>query len=129
MLEAILIWFVMTNQAGFIEPQRVEMTAAVCGLPGAVVGVQINRLENPSVVSWPDPMVVDQHCQADISARVKDLVPGEYHIATTELTKLVAIGTGQPYIGIDPHTTVHWLKSTAPAPVGRPTNVKIPGVK
>jgi hypothetical protein len=125
----VIVWFVMTGGAGYIAPLDVPPSEMRCGIDGAVIGVQLDRVVNPSMVRWPDPNVAGQHCQVDISARVATLAQGEYHIATTIVGK--AYAWNEPvdrYIGHDPHTSVVWMRD--PNPTGlplRPTNFRIPG--
>ncbi len=104
----VTLWFVMTNSVGYTPPMEVRVTDTYfqCGLTGAVVGLQINRLEDPTVVSWPGT-TPDTHCEVDVAARVATMPPGEYHFATTEMG---VIGMSSPY-NIDPHTSVYWIRS------------------
>jgi hypothetical protein len=80
-----------------------------CGLAPAVVGLQVDRLVNPTAALWPDPYFPGTHCRVDISATVAELSatrPGTYELATTEMGKQVPFGTViPPYIGIDPHVS------------------------
>lgn len=130
-MEFVIVWFVMTGGAGYLPPQNVQPTEMQCGIDGAVVGVKIDRVVNPSMVLWPDPYVEGKHCQTDISARVATLTQGEYHIATTIVGKSYAWNAPvERYIGHDPHTSVAWMRD--PNPTGlppRPTNFRIPGEK
>jgi hypothetical protein len=88
------------------------------------VGLQVDRVVNPSKVLWPDPNVADKHCEQSISERVVGLEPGEYHLATTELTD----GSRIPYIGIDPHTSVYWkrVNGTGVTPK-KPSSISLKG--
>lgn len=127
-MELVIVWFVMTGGSGYIAPQDVRPAEMRCGLEGAVVGVKIDRVVNPTVVRWPDPKVVGQHCEVDISQRVNALSQGEYHIATTIVSKMYTFGVGQPesYIGHDPHTSVAWMRD--PHATGlpiRPSNLRV----
>lgn len=121
----IIVWFVMTMPAvgviepGYIKPQDVHLADMQCGLPGAVVGVLVDRQVNPLKVSWPDPFFDGVHCDADISASVAALQPGEYHIATTIMGADLPFGTPVPHVNEhDPHTTSTWLRDggTVPPP-------------
>lgn len=119
----VLVWFILTNGGGYIEPQRVAPLDMSCGLDGAVVGVQVDSNVNPGFVTWPDPGIPDKHCRVSIAQRVSQLAPGEYHIATTEVPAVAAFGQADPSVPrIDPHTTGLWQRSTtgilAPARTG-----------
>lgn len=125
----IALYFIMTNATGYSPPMEFRSTdsALVCGISGAIVGLQVNKLENPTIALWPDPHEVDKHCEADIASRVAESEVGEYHLATTEMG--VSQGFGAPpeiYIGIDPHTSVYWIKSNNPMDViPRVKNVRV----
>lgn len=108
-MDYIVLYFILTN-GGYIPPMDVRLTDSIiqCNLPGAIVGVQVNRLENPTIVLWPDPYIVDRHCEVDIAAKVTTLPNGEYHLATTTIGLL----NGKPYLPHDPHTSVYWFKSS-----------------
>jgi len=105
-MEALLICFIMTEGFGYIEPQRVNKLDMSCGKPGAVIGIQIDSLVNPTKAFYPDPGFANMHCVTDISQRIQALPQGEYHIATTELGD----GSRIPYYGVDPHTSVYFLR-------------------
>jgi hypothetical protein len=128
-MDYVILWFILYNGSGYIEPQKVTKTEMSCGLDGSVVGVQLVGEQvnteglqiNPYRVRWPDPGMADKHCIVDIHQRVSTLSPGKYHIATT----IVGDGTTVPYIGHDPHTTVDFMviKST----VATPRDLKLKG--
>lgn len=124
----VVLYFVMTNAVGYLPPLDVRPTDSIiqCGIVGAIVGLQINKLENPTIALWPDPHLVDKHCEVDIAATVASLQNGEYHLATTEIGKDYTFGTPvESYIGIDPHTSVYFLKSDFPmSAIPRPLNVR-----
>ena len=101
----VAIWFILTEGFGFIEPQYVHKADMSCGLPGIVIGVQLDSLVNPTKAYWVDPGFKDLHCVIDISARVQGLEQGEYEIATT-----IMDGEGLPYNYHDPHTSVKFLR-------------------
>lgn len=118
----VTVWFVLSGGSGYIPP--LDVHAPLCGRPGAVVGVQVDRTINPTTLYWPDPRVADQHCVVDISAKVAEMKPGTYHNATTIHGKEVPFGTqAERYFGHDPHTTVYWVRDTTLLP--RPTNLRI----
>lgn len=122
-MDKVIVWFILTGGTGYIEPQEVTPAQMTCALPGTVVGVQIDKPVNPSLVLWPDPKTVGQHCRVDIAARVATLKPGEYHIATTIVAKTRYFGSKddkpEPYIQHDPHTTANWRRGDANTP-GKP---------
>jgi len=115
-MDYIVAWFVFLLTAagaeptGYIPPQDVLKSNMSCGLPGAVVGVQVDTLVNPTTILFPDPGIAGLHCTASIAARVQQLQPGRYEIATTDTGRLWD-GTGVPYIGIDPHVSVEWIRA------------------
>ena len=123
----ILVWFVMTNGSGYIEPLTVQRPQMRCGLAGEAIGVTVDRPVNPTLVRWPDPTVTGQHCEVDIGQRVAALAHGEYHLATTIVGKDVPFGTPvEGYIGHDPHTSAKWLRSvTSPGLPGKPANFRV----
>ncbi len=51
-MKLIIIWFILTNGSGYLPPMELLPTDASCGLPGAVVGVVVDRPVNPSTVTW-----------------------------------------------------------------------------
>lgn len=122
MLDYIAVWFVFLSLAsgaeptGYIPPQDVRKADMSCGLPGAVVGVQIDRLVNPSFIEFPDPGFANMHCRASIAARVAGLQPGIYEIATTEMGRIPEPGEVPGYIGIDPHVSVQFTVTTSTGP-------------
>jgi len=126
-MEVIFVWFILTGGSGYTPP--IEVRNPPCGIPGFVVGVLVDRLVNPTAVMWPDPKVKDQHCRIDITQYMTGLTPGQYHIATTEITKTWNAGSGvspEAYIGIDPHTSVYWVRQTGPSILpGKPINFRI----
>lgn len=123
----VILWFILTNGSGYLEPLRVDPAMMRCGLAGAVTGVQLDRLVNPQTASWPDPYFPGVHCEVDISAKVASLVQGEYHVATTEVGVDVPFGTPVPrYIGIDPHTSELWRRDgTVKPPTLAPANLRL----
>jgi len=128
-MDYIAVWFVFLLTAaggeptGYIPPQDVRKADMSCGLPGAVVGVQVDSLVNPTTVLFPDPGFANMHCTASIAARVQALPPGEYEIATTEMGD----GTRTPYIGIDPHVSPRWRRTDSTLPVVplRPAAIRV----
>lgn len=134
MLDYITVWFVFLLTAGgaeptgYIEPQAVHKADMSCGLDGAVVGVQLDQIVNPSAITFPDPGIAGKHCRASIAARVMQLQPGTYEIATTEMVDSGPFGTPPvPYIGIDPHVSVQFTRtdSAAPVPPHKPGTMRI----
>lgn len=132
MIEFVYVWFILSNGVGYIEPQRVENPP--CGIEGGVIGVQIDRVVNPTAVLWPDPLVTGKHCRTNISERVAGLVPGEYHIATTIFSTPMSAEArllgGLGYYGHDPHITGYWFRhigETGPEPVKPKDLRKVPG--
>lgn len=110
----------MTNAKGYLAPLEVKTTDSLlrCNVSGAIVGLHINKLENPTIALWPDPYALDKHCEVDISAYVQKLEIGEYHLASTEHGADIPFGTPvEKYIGIDPHTSVYFIKSNDPMDV------------
>lgn len=133
-MEAILISFILLGGAGgYIEPLRVNAADLPCGLEGAVVGIQVDRVVNPTFVTFPDPKVAGKHCQVSIEARVAGLIHGLYEIATTELGAVYSYGPGAVqapgYIGVDPHVSVEWMRDTTvtTAPAIAPTGFRMRG--
>lgn len=121
----IAIFFILTNgPAGYTPPQIVQKSEMSCGLEGAIVGVQLDRLVNPTTVYWPDPTVANFHCAISIKDRVVGLQQGEYHIATT----IIADNSGNRYFQHDPHTTVYWtrINGTGIAP-NKPGKISLRG--
>lgn len=116
----------MTNGNGFIPTLDVKPNSPIiqCGINGAIIGVQIDKLENPTKTLWPDPHLVGKHCEVDISARVAALSNGEYHLATT----IVDDGTEPGYIYHDPHISVYFIKSSNPMNIIiAPKHIKLTG--
>lgn len=133
-MDFIIVAFVMTAgtgplppPGGYIEPVHVRRENMVC-MPGSMTTVQVDRAVNPTVVLLPHPDLPDQHCRADITARVATLKFGEYHIATTYVSKLRRFGTPEdkpePFIMPDPHTSASWRRAAADT-VGRPGRSRI----
>lgn len=124
-MDFLAIWFILSGGTGYTPPMEVRNPP--CGLPGLVVGVLVDRLVNPTAVMWPDPKVPDQHCRIDITQYMAGLTPGTYHIATTEMGKGLPFGTPpEPYIGIDPHTSVAWTRQIGAGIVpGKPSNFRV----
>ena len=119
----LAIWFVALSidVTGYVPPQGVTLLR--CGRPGAVVGIRVNRLLNPTLALWPDPFVADQHCEESIVARVAALAAGEYELATTEMGELNA---AQWTFHIDPHVSERWRRDEAPmATMRRPTGLRV----
>lgn len=130
-MQAIIISFILLGSAGgYIEPLTIQAADLPCGLEGAVVGIQVDRLVNPTFVTFPDPNVAGKHCQVSIEARVAGLIHGVYEIATTEVGKVFAYGPGATqapgYIGVDPHVTGEWMRDAAvtTAPAIAPTGFR-----
>lgn len=121
-MDYVIVWFILTGGMGSIP--LLEVRAPSCGRAGAIVGVQVDRVVNPTAVLWPDPQVVGQHCRTDISARVAGLPPGEYHIATTIVTKV----DGGRFIAPDPHTSPMWSRRTSGSTPPPPARVRVVGV-
>ncbi len=120
-----VIWFILSDSpGGYIEPQEVQKTNMSCGLPGQIVGVQLNKLINPTKVLVPDPGIPNLHCEVDITERMVGLVQGTYHLATT----IMGDGTSTPYIGHDPHTSDYFsrVNGTGKAPA-KPSQLIIKG--
>lgn len=132
-MDYIILWFIMTNGSGYLPPMDVRPTDSViqCNISGAIVGVQVDKLENPTKVLWPDSQLADKHCEVDVAAKVAALENGEYHFCTTIMGKPIMPDNSHMkyvYIQHDPHCSVYFLKSDAPMTVlGRPTNIKITG--
>jgi hypothetical protein len=65
----------------------------------------------------------------DIAAKVASLTPGEYHVATTIVTKPIRWdGPTVGHIGHDPHTTDQWVRSlSAPGLPGAPLRFRVTG--
>jgi len=124
-LNYVSIFFIMTNSSGYTPPLDVRKFDMSCGLPGSVIGVQIDRNVNPSKVFFPDPGIPIMHCVVDISQKVNSLPEGEYHIATTEMGEL---NDPTPNFMIDPHTSQYFtiVKSTVTYP-SKPGQVKLKG--
>lgn len=113
-MDFIVFWFILTNGSGYLPPMDVRLTDnnVQCNLPGAIVGVQVNRLENPTIALWSDPTIPNRHCEVDISIKVASLPNGEYHNCTTIIGKEFPWNIKPtPYIPHDPHCSVYWLKS------------------
>lgn len=126
----ITVWFVMLTPAigviepGYIKPQDVHLSDMQCGIAGAVVGVHVDRPVNPLKVSWPDPFFDDVHCEADISASIAALLPGEYEIATTIMGPDVPFGVPVPHINQhDPHTSTTWIRDGGTIPPPTPSTI------
>lgn len=112
-MEYLVLWFVMTAGPSIpnsIAPQDVR--APQCGQVGLIVGVIVDKLLNPTTAFFPDPHDAAAYCSQDIRPRVAALPPGEFHLATTE----IGDGSRQPYIGIDPHTSLTFIRDSAPLP-------------
>lgn len=132
-MDYIVIWFVWLSlldgsepPGGYIPPQDVRATDMQCGIDGPVVGVSVDNVLNPTTAIFPDPNVASKHCTASIAARVAALPPGRYELATTEMGLAVPWpGQPPPYIGIDPHTSVEWVRSDVPLPIQRPGAARI----
>jgi hypothetical protein len=125
----ILIWFIMANGVGYIEPLRVEFADMKCGLEGTFPGIQLDRPVNPTRMRWADPKATGKHCEIDVAQRVAALAHGEYHVATTVIgadRKFGEVKEYDDYTGPDPHTSDQWLRSiTAPGLPGRPANFRV----
>ena len=108
-MDFVILWFILTNGSGYLAPMEVRLSDSIiqCDIDGTIIGVQVEKLENPNIVLWPDPKNLNKHCKIDISAMISALPIGEYHLATT------TVGTlgGESYILHDPHTSVYWIKS------------------
>lgn len=111
----VTLWFIMTNGSGYLPPMEVRSGDSViqCNITGAIVGLQIDKLENPTKALWPDPYDTTKHCEVDISAKVNSLVDGEYHSCTTQMG-VIGVKSHNP---IDPHCSVYWIKSKNPMTV------------
>lgn len=116
----VVLYFILTNGFGFLEPMQIHYNDSIiqCNLPNAVIGLQIDKLENPTKALWPDPNDSSKHCEVNIAGKVSGLEEGEYHLATT------VIGA-EPHIQIDPHTSRHWIKSNHPMIFPHPINLKV----
>ena len=136
-MEYVILWFILAGGAGYLEPLTVQPPMMSCGLAGAVVGVQVDRLANPTKVSWPDPYFPGVHCDVDIRAKVATLKPGEYHAATTIVSKPCCVPIAPPasYINHDPHTSPTFVIGNlshppAPASVGiSGTGMQLPAAR
>ncbi len=108
MIGSVVLWLIMTSGSGYIEPMTLDPARMRCGLPGVVVGVQVDRLEDPTVARWVDPQDPNAHCDVDVAARVAAMPMGEFHFATTHVR---AAGDAVPYLSPDPHTSRLWMRS------------------
>jgi len=127
-MDFVIVAFIMTAGMGYIEPLNVYPAEMQCGQAGAVVGVQVDRLVNPTAVLWPDPKISGQHCRVSIEAKVAGLIQGEYHIATTIVTTgCCGLVTVEPFIGHDPHTSPEWMRDTVVTtpPALAPVNLQL----
>lgn len=123
-MDYLLIWFVLAGGSGYIPPM--EVRAPLCGQVGPAIGVTVDRLVNPTAVIYPDPNVAGVHCRVDIRERVAGLVPGEYHVATTEVGKLYPFGTvPESYIHVDPHTSEDWVRQTSGNEPRKPATFRV----
>lgn len=111
----VIVWFILTNGSGYRPP--LDVKDPPCGIVGPIVGVQVDRLVNPTAVLWPDPKIVGAHCRVDIRDHVEGLAPGEYHVGTTIVAKewIVAGSPPEFYIGHDPHTSPLWMRQIGPS--------------
>lgn len=123
-MDYVVLWFILTNGSGYLPPLDVKPAMMQCGLAGAVAGVHVDRLVNPTKAIWPDPYFPGVHCEVDISAHVASLKQGEYHNCTTEMGN----GSKVPYIGIDPHCTELWRRDGSIVPPNvAPANLRMRG--
>jgi hypothetical protein len=129
-MDYVLIYFILTGGFGVAPTLEIHKTDMSCGLNGAVIGVQIDKLVNPTKVYWPDPNISNMHCIVDISKKVVTLEPGEYHIATSIMGSGCCEPTvhSTPYIGHDPHTTGYFtiIKNVLNFP-SKPSQLKLKG--
>lgn len=114
----VFLWFILSGGSGYIEPLAVAPLDMSCGRDGAVVGLQLDSVVNPSFAMWPDPGMADKHCRVSIGARVLALPPGEYHSCTTEMPRFMGFGQRDPAVPhIDPHCTGFWTRTDSTLPV------------
>lgn len=82
-------------------------------MSGAVSpGVTIDQPQDPTKAMWPDPSdPTRRHCEANITARVQALAPGQYHLATT-----VSVDDPRSWAGPDRHTSALFMRGTGTPP-------------
>lgn len=104
-MNILILYFILHGGKGFIEP--LYITAAACGKPFVVAGLQVDREKNPTVARWAD-------CEVDISAKLATLPVGTYELAATG---------NNHYDAPDPHTSITWVKDLTG--ISRPTKLRI----
>jgi len=124
-MDYLVLWFILMSAdapGGYIAPQEVRLADMQCGLDGAVVGIQVDRDQNPTTARFVDPKDSTKHCNANIRNRVMGLLPGRYHLAYTHMGS----GTVTTWFIPDPHTSESWTRALDGTPK-KPTNVKVLG--